>query len=123
MNLTDYRVLTNQSLNNSSQLKLFSVANELSSNTKYLNIFRSYILNRSNLNNDSFYNLYEVDNDDWLDTISFKVYQTPNLWWVIAIVNNISNPFEELYPGKILRILKPNYIYNILKEIKSIGEA
>ena len=123
MNLTDYRVLTNQSLNNSSQLKLFSVVNELSSNTKYLNIFRSYILNRSNLNNDSFYNLYEVDNDDWLDTISFKVYQTPNLWWVIAIVNNISNPFEELYPGKILRILKPNYIYNILKEIKSIGEA
>lgn len=123
MNLTDYRVLTNQSLNNSSQLKLFSVANELSSNTKYLNIFRSYILNRSNLNNDSFYNLYEVDNDDWLDTISFRVYQTPNLWWVIAIVNNISNPFEELYPGKILRILKPNYIYNILKEIKSIGEA
>lgn len=123
MNLTDYRVLTNQSLNNSSQLKLFSVVNELSSNTKYLNIFRSYILNRSNLNNDSFYNLYEVDNDDWLDTISFRVYQTPNLWWVIAIVNNISNPFEELYPGKILRILKPNYIYNILKEIKSIGEA
>ena len=123
MNLTDYRVLTNQSLNNSSQLKLFSVANELSSNTKYLNIFRSYILNRSNLNNDSFYNLYEVDNDDWLDTVAFKVYQTPNLWWVIAIVNNISNPFEELYPGKILRILKPNYIYNILKEIKSIGEA
>lgn len=123
MNLTDYRVLTNQSLNNSSQLKLFSIVNELSSNTKYLNIFRSYILNRSNLNNDSFYNLYEVDNDDWLDTISFRVYQTPNLWWVIAIVNNISNPFEELYPGKILRILKPNYIYNILKEIKSIGEA
>ena len=123
MNLTDYRVLTNQSLNNSSQLKLFSVVNELSSNTKYLNIFRSYILNRSNLNNDSFYNLYEVDNDVWLDTISFRVYQTPNLWWVIAIVNNISNPFEELYPGKILRILKPNYIYNILKEIKSIGEA
>lgn len=123
MNITEYRKLTNQTLGNSSQLKLFKIGNEISNNTKYLNIFRSYILNKSNLNKSSFYDLYEVDNDDWLDTIAFKVYGSPALWWIIAIVNNISNPFEDLETGNILRILKPNYIYNILKEIKTIGDA
>lgn len=123
MNITEYRKLTNQTLGNSSQLKLFKIGNEISNNTKYLNIFRSYILNKSNLNKSSFYDLYEVDNDDWLDTIAFKVYGSPALWWIIAIVNDISNPFEDLETGNILRILKPNYIYNILKEIKTIGDA
>ncbi|NCD00176.1 MAG: hypothetical protein EOL95_10815 [Bacteroidia bacterium] len=80
MNITEYRKLTNQTLGNSSQLKLFKIGNEISNNTKYLNIFRSYILNKSNLNKSSFYDLYEVDNDDWLDTIAFKVYGSPALW-------------------------------------------
>ena len=123
MDLSKYNEYTKQNLSNSSQLKLFSILDDVSNNTYYLNIFRSYITNVSSLNNNSFYELYEVDNEDFLDNISFKFYNTPQLWWVICIVNNITNPFEEIYPGKVLRILKSSYIYNILKEVRNIGNS
>ena len=117
MDLSKYNEYTKQNLSNSSQLKLFSILDDVS------NIFRSYITNVSSLNNNSFYELYEVDNEDFLDNISFKFYNTPQLWWVICIVNNITNPFEDIYPGKALRILKSSYIYNILKEVRNIGNS
>ncbi len=123
MDLSKYNEYTKQNLSNSSQLKLFSILDDVSNNTYYLNIFRSYITNVSSLNNNSFYELYEVDNEDFLDNISFKFYNTPQLWWVICIVNNITNPFEDIYPGKVLRILKNSYIYNILKEVRNIGNS
>ena len=123
MDLSNFNEYTKQNLSNSSQLKLFTILDDVSNNTYYLNIFRSYIINMSSLNNNSFYELYEVDNNDWLDNISYKFYNTPQLWWVIAIVNNITNPFEEIYPGKVLRILKNSYIYNILKEVRNIGNS
>ena len=123
MDLSNFNEYTKQNLSNSSQLKLFTILDDVSNNTYYLNIFRSYIINMSSLNNNSFYELYEVDNNDWLDNISYKFYNTSQLWWVIAIVNNITNPFEELYPGKVLRILKNSYIYNILKEVRNIGNS
>lgn len=123
MDLSKFNEYTKQNLSNSSQLKLFSILDDVSNNTYYLNIFRSYITNVSSLNNNSFYELYEVDNEDFLDNISFKFYNTAQLWWVICIVNNITNPFEEIYPGKVLRILKSSYIYNILKEVRNIGNS
>lgn len=123
MDLSQYNEYTKQNLSNSSQLKLFTILDDVTNNTYYLNIFRTYITNVSSLNDNSFYELYEVDNDDWLDNISYKFYNTPQLWWVICIVNNITNPFEELYPGKVLRILKNSYIYNILKEVRNIGNS
>lgn len=123
MDLSNFNEYTKQNLSNSSQLKLFTILDDVSNNTYYLNIFRSYIINMSSLNNNSFYELYEVDNNDWLDNISYKFYNTSQLWWVIAIVNNITNPFEEIYPGKVLRILKNSYIYNILKEVRNIGNS
>jgi len=123
MDLSKYSEYTKQNLSNSSQLKLFTILDDVTSNTYYLNIFRSYIINTSSLNDTSFYELYEVDNNDWFDNISYKFYNTPQLWWVICIVNNIVNPFEELQSGQILRILKNSYIYNILKEVRNIGNS
>lgn len=123
MDLSLYNKYTKQNISNASQLKLFSILDDVSNNTYYLNIFRTYVTNVSALNDNSFYELYEVDNNDWWDSISYRFYNTPQLWWVICIVNNITNPFEELYPGKVLRILKNSYIYNILKEIRNIGNT
>ena len=122
MDISQYNEYTNIQLSNSSQLKMFNILDDVQNNTYYLNIFRSYVLSASQLNDSSFYDLYEVDNNDWLDDISTKIYGTPSLWWVVAIVNEILNPFEDIYPGKVLRILKNSYIYNILKEVKNVGQ-
>ena len=34
------------------------------------------------------------------DLISFKVYGTPDFWWVICAANKIIDPFEQLIAGK-----------------------
>lgn len=39
-----------------------------------------------------------------LDLVSYDYYKTSRLWWVIAVANNIQNPFEKIEVGKILRI-------------------
>jgi hypothetical protein len=35
--------------------------------------------------------------------------------------NNVVNPFEFLEPGLQIKILRPTYIYQVIKEIKNIG--
>jgi len=41
-----------------------------------------------------------------LDLIASRYYEDVNLWWVIATVNNIKNPWLEMYPGQ--QLLIPN---------------
>lgn len=38
------------------------------------------------------------------DLVSYKAYNTPDLWWVIYEYNGIRNPLLDLKPGQILRI-------------------
>lgn len=44
-----------------------------------------------------------------LDLISWKYYKTPELFWVIAAVNNIIDPFN-IEEGTVLRIIPKSYI-------------
>ena len=50
---------------------------------------------------------YEVTNEteNRLDKISYKFYNTPEYWWVIAYANNVFDCFN-IPRGKILRIPK-----------------
>jgi hypothetical protein len=41
-----------------------------------------------------------------LDLISFRFYSTPNLWWAIAQVNNLVDPFLDIPVNTSLRIPK-----------------
>jgi len=38
------------------------------------------------------------------DIISYAFYGTPSLYWIILWLNNITDPFEGMYPGMLLRI-------------------
>jgi hypothetical protein len=119
-----YFELTGIKLAPTSQLRLFDVMLDTDRETKFLNIFKNYSVNQDILTNVNFFDTYEVEGEGeaWLDNISFDVYGTPFLWWVIAIFNDISNPFEELEPGSNLTILKPSYLYTLFKDIEAIAE-
>lgn len=52
-------------------------------------------------------------------TISYNVYRTIELWWLILLTNKIYNPFELPPTGTVLSIIKPEYIPDILREINS----
>lgn len=39
-----------------------------------------------------------------LDLIAYQHYGTPRLWWVLALANDITNPFTAPYVGDTLRV-------------------
>lgn len=104
----------------SSNLRLYPVIEDTEDKTIFLNLFRSYTVSSSVYNNESLFDYYTIQYDDWLDNISNIHYRTPYLWWVIAIFNDITNPFEELNEGDVLRVLKYNNLYSIFDNITEI---
>lgn len=113
--------LTKHYLSNSSQLNLFNVLYDTDKKEYFLNIFRNYIINKDAENSSLYYLTHEVDDSDFPDTISTKYYGTPFLWWVIALFNDIENPFEEFSDGDFLKILKPQYLFKLLTEVQVVG--
>jgi hypothetical protein len=103
-------------------LRLFNVLLDEDRETKFLNIFRSYIANEDVFTDVAFFETYEVSNGEYWDNVSFNLYQTPYLWWVIALLNNIVNPFEELENGDQLNVLRDEYVYTLTSDLEKIAE-
>ncbi len=112
---------TGTRLSNVSYLKLFNLLKD-TDGTKYMNIWRSYELNSAVTDESVYYISYEVSDDDWWDNISYYYYETPFLWWIIALMNDVQNPFEELEAGTNIKILREEYLYQLIKEIENIQE-
>jgi hypothetical protein len=66
---------------------------------------------------DGFYEEYNVTHGDTWPFISYKVYNNPNIWWIIVDTNNIINPTQLPEPGSTLKILKMEYVKLILNKI------
>lgn len=55
-----------------------------------------------------------------LDLVSYEVYNTPDLWWVIAHVNDILNQFTDdedaggMWAGQLLRIPQRDRVIAVL---------
>jgi hypothetical protein len=99
--------LTGHYVNNTSALKLFNLLKDTDTNTYFLNLFRNYTVNSDAETKMVYYMTHEVDSSD--------------LWWVIALFNGILNPFEELDQKQFLKILKPQFIYQLCSELDLIG--
>lgn len=114
--------LTGKEVNNFSFMRLFNILLDEDRETKFMNIFRSYIINDEVFTETNFYNTYEVGNGEFWDNVSWNLYETPYLWWIIAILNNTVNPFEELEDGQILKVLRQDYVYSLVKDLERIAE-
>lgn len=119
---TSYFEETGIKLSNISQLKLFPIFLDNDRETKFLNLFRSYRLNEDVQTDVVFFGSYEVSNDEFWDDIAYKLYGIPQLWWVIALINNVVNPYEELSDGDNIKILKEDYIYNLIKDLEELSD-
>jgi hypothetical protein len=87
-------------------------------------------------NNQNFYNLlrginlFSTNNKDLEDSyytgyhdtwayLSYKHYNTIDLWWLICAYNQIEDPTKLIKPGTEIKILKKAYIGTVLDELKS----
>lgn len=52
-----------------------------------------------------------IETENRLDLVSYRSYSTPKYWWVIALANNIIDPFDVPY-GTILRIPQLTQLYD-----------
>lgn len=57
----------------------------------------------------SFTSFYELSN---------RYYNTPKLWWIILLANNIKNPFD-IVPGQQVKILKNKAVNEIVSMINN----
>lgn len=87
----------------------------------FLNIFRTYTVNKTVLEQEMMFKYHTVGYNEWLDIISNTYYRTPYLWWTITIFNNIVNPFEDINEGDVLKILRYEHVYIILDNMSYIG--
>ncbi len=127
MSVTEYTEksfgeLTGNEKNKFSFIRLFNTLLDEDRETKFLNIFRSYVIDESSLRDISFFESYEISNGEYWDNVSYNLYRTPYLWWVIALLNNITNPFEELTDGGELNVLRDDYVYQLVSDLEKIAE-
>ena len=63
---------------------------------------------------------YRVSGEDDMrpDKVSDKMYGTSWLWWVLLLVNDISNPLVDIDPGTVLTIPNQIDVYNFQKKYR-----
>lgn len=100
---------------------------------RYENILKVY----QNSDNQYFYNLIQslflpekldpralfyttIQQQQPWTTISYNAYKTIELWWLILLTNNLYNPFELPAAGSVIKLIKPQYIPGILKDINAV---
>lgn len=66
---------------------------------------------------EAFFNSYTVQPGDTFPYISYKLFSTIHVWWVIALANQIINPIKPLESGTILKIPTINIIREIIRQI------
>ena len=119
-NETTFMQETGRELSRGSYLQMFDILKD-EHNNKLLNIWKSYqiIYSEDIL---SYFELYVVQEDDWWENISYRVYGSEEYWWIIALTNKIENPFETLEPGEKLFILRFEYLNTIISDIRRIRD-
>lgn len=55
--------------------------------------------------------------------VSYNVYGTQNLWWLILLSNNITNPVDVITPGTRLKIIKSKFVKDIINTIIELNNA
>lgn len=101
--------------------------------TRYENIFKVYntgeknffyynIVKRISLPDDideKLFNRVVLPQGVPLTTLSYNVYGTIDLWWLILLTNDIMNPVKGLPIGEELRLLQPRYVEQVLDSIET----
>jgi len=112
----DFKELTGNRLHNLSQLQKFEIWDD--DGEYFYNIFEAYNIIDEIKNNEDYIIFHYVDHSDWWDTIAYKYYENEKLWWIVALTNDIINPFEELLVGDKIKIIDNRWLYKIIKNLK-----
>lgn len=94
----------------------FNVYNDDETKTTFYNILKNISVYPANDNTIDIE--YQTKEGDTWPYISYKFYSTTDLWWLVCEYNRISNPIDFPENGTTLKILKSDYVYVVLNELK-----
>ena len=114
--------LTGNQVSNTSYMRLYNILLDTDRTTHFMNIFKSVTINEEAQTDILAYDTYEVSEGEFWDNISYEVYGTPFLWWAVALMNDVSNPFEELEAGTNIKILKIQNLPILFSDMDRISE-
>jgi len=100
-----------------SLINLFPIQLDEDGLTYILNIFRTYTMRDAVKNDVQYFDTWKASEEEWWENMSYRFYDNVDLWWVNCLLNDIINPFEEIYPGKNIKILKKDLISTVIQEI------
>lgn len=95
---------------------IFKVYQTVDKNVYFYNIIKN-IKVPNDINNEIF-TLITLQENTPLPSLSYQLYGTTYLWWLICVLNNIQNPFDPNNSGKKLKVLKRQYLKTVLNSIK-----
>jgi len=82
---------------------------------KFYNLLKS--INIFPANNSEVEESYNVQYHDTWHNISYKYYNTMDLWWLVCEYNQIKNPVVMPEAGTQIKILKASYVFPIISEL------
>lgn len=99
-------------------------------NDNYANIFNIYtdeddryfynLLQTIDLPNDlpeGYYGIYNAVYGDTWPLVSYKIYRSPNLWWLVVAANNIINPTSQPQPGQQIKFLRTRFASLVISQL------
>jgi len=113
--------LTGHQINSLSYIRLFNILKDNEVKKNFLNIFRTYVVDKNNLNKIMKNITYEISHDDWWENISYAMYKTVNLWWLNPLMNDIQNPFEDVEPGDNIITMKEEFIRVVMNDLERLS--
>jgi hypothetical protein len=112
MKKTDLSEISNSSFKFENFFNIY----ESSSGYRFFNLLKNISIFPSE--NSEIEDEYIADGVDTWYSISFKLYGTINLWWLVCLYNGTINPFNPIKSKTVLKVLKGEYVGIVLNEIK-----
>jgi hypothetical protein len=97
--------------------QIFNQYNTTGSNHKFFNILKT--INFPDGLPQNITSNYTVVGNVPFSVLSYKIYGTTSLWWLICLVNKIDNPVKLIDPGTTIKIIKPGAIDSVINQIQS----
>jgi len=66
----------------------------------------------------SLFKQYKIGYGDTWPFISFKMYNTPNLWWVILLANKIADPTKLPKNGSYVKVPINSVVKEVLSQLR-----
>lgn len=88
------------------------------SNYYYYNISNKVVVDLTNID-EQYIEYIFINSNMPLTTISYRLYNTMHLWWLIAIMNNL-DPINIPAAGSVFVVPRREYLQTILQAIKQV---